>query len=276
MVQVVLPALVPDIPKVYDVYFNAFQNDQMGRIMLEILFPGVIDEDFKKAHAAGTLAYWHTCESQYTFKCVDTGTGEIIGMALGDVYLTERTEEERKNHGVPWLLGEQRERAEKILTPLWEVRERLFGGKRYICTSILMRSTFSTSAVGDVACQDKQFPTNKRHISLDCHVISIDPMHQGRKAGALLVQWGLDLGERSGLPVYFESSPSTVGLYTKLGFELLNEKVIHKAEVLGTDKDIEVPLMVKMPSLAGGMSFAEWKSKGYPEFGGSDIAPKLA
>lgn len=136
MVQVVLPALIPDIPKVYDVYFNAFQNDQMGKIMLEILFPGVIDEEFKKAHAAGTLAYWHTSGSQYTFKCVDTSTGEIIGMALGDVYLSERSEEERKNHGVPWLIGEQRERAEKILNPLWEVRERLFGGKRYICKSI--------------------------------------------------------------------------------------------------------------------------------------------
>lgn len=137
MGQVVLPALIPDIPKVYDVYFNAFQNDQMGKIMLEILFPGVIDDDFKKAHAAGTLAYWHTSASQYTFKCVDTSTGDIVGMALGDVYLTERNEEERRNQGVPWLLGEQRERAEKILNPLWEVRERLFGGKRYICTFIL-------------------------------------------------------------------------------------------------------------------------------------------
>lgn len=137
MVQVVLPALIPDIPKVYDVYFNAFQNDQMGKIMLEILFPGVIDDDFKKAHAAGTLAYWHASASQYTFKCVDTSTGDIIGMALGDVYLTERSEEERRNQGVPWLLGEQRDRAEKILNPLWEVRERLFGGRRYICTFIL-------------------------------------------------------------------------------------------------------------------------------------------
>lgn len=120
-----------------------------------------------------------------------------------------------------------------------------------------------------------ELPTNSTRLSSDCHVIGIDPRHQGRKAGALLVQWGLDLGERAGLPVYFESSPSTVGLYKKMGFELLDEKITHKAEVLGTEQDIEVPLMVKMPSLAGGMSFAEWKSKGYPELGGSDTAPKL-
>lgn len=69
------------------------------------------------------------------------------------------------------------------------------------------------------------------------------------------------------MPVYFESSPSTVGLYRKMGFELLPEKIVHKAEVLGTEQDITVPLMVKMPSIAGGLTFAQWRAAGYPEFG---------
>ena len=142
MGQAVLPALIVDIPRIYDIYFEAFKHDRMGQIMVEILFPGVIDEEFRKAHAAGTLSYWNTTTNQYTFKVVDTKSGEIIGMALGDVYLNERTPEERKNHGVPWLLGEQRERAEKILNPLWEMREKLFGGRRYICKSPI----FSRSA----------------------------------------------------------------------------------------------------------------------------------
>jgi hypothetical protein len=72
------------------------------------------------------------------------------------------------------------------------------------------------------------------------------------------------MGEKVGLPVYFESSPSTVKLYEKMGFERLKESVVHKAEVLGTDTDIEVPLMVKMPSSAGGLTFEEWRAKGYP------------
>ena len=101
---------------------------------------------------------------------------------------------------------------------------------------------------------------------LDCHVIAIDPKYQGRKAGALIVQWGINTGEQAGLPVYFESSPSTVGLYRKMGFELLQETIVHKAEVLGTEEDIVVPLMVKMPSAAGGMTFSEWREAGYPEF----------
>lgn len=90
----------------------------------------------------------------------------------------------------------------------------------------------------------------------------MDPKHQGRKAGALLVQWGIQMGELTGLPVYFESSPSTVKLYEKMGFKVLDEKIIHRAEDLGTDMDIEVPLMVKMPSSAGGMTFNEWRLQG--------------
>ncbi|KAM3502202.1 hypothetical protein MY11210_009140 [Beauveria gryllotalpidicola] len=120
MSQVVLPALIPDIPRIYQIYFDAFRADKMGALMLQVLFPVIVDQEFIKAHAAGTLSYWHLS---------------------------------------------------------------------------------------------------------DCHVIAIDPQRQGRKAGALIVQWGIDLGEQAGLPVYFESSLSTVGLYTKMGFEVLQEQI---------------------------------------------------
>lgn len=147
MTQVVLPALIPDIPRIYDVYFSAFKNDAMGSLMLNILFPGTIDDDFRKAHAAGTLSYWHVSNCQYTLKVVDTHSGEIIGMGLGDAYLRERTEVERANHGVPWLEGKQRERAEAILNPLWEMREALFGGRRYICKWPNFRATYIESTL---------------------------------------------------------------------------------------------------------------------------------
>ena len=56
MVHVVLPALVPDIPKVYDVYFSSFKNEAMGSIMLDVLFPGqdVDSEEFRKSHTEAT------------------------------------------------------------------------------------------------------------------------------------------------------------------------------------------------------------------------------
>lgn len=131
MVLVVLPALIPDIPRIYEIYFQAFDNDDMGRLMTEILFPSGVDTEFKKAHAAATLAYWHTSSSQFTFKCIDTETGEIVGMCLADVVV--KPEENRVNPGVEWLEGEQRARAERILTPLWEAREELLGNQPHIC-----------------------------------------------------------------------------------------------------------------------------------------------
>jgi hypothetical protein len=139
MVVAVLPALIPDIRRVYESYFAAFKGERMGEIMLKILFPGIDTEaaEFRDAHAKGTLEYWHTSDSQYTFKAVDMADGEILGMGLVDIFVRERSEEERKNHGVPWLEGEQRERAEKVLNPLHDMREQLFGGKPYICEFFL-------------------------------------------------------------------------------------------------------------------------------------------
>lgn len=130
----ILPALIPDIEKVYDVYFAAFKGDEMGAIMVDILFPnGTNNEEFRKAHTAGTLAWWHTCGVQYTYKCVDTETGEIIGMGLGDILIHGRTEEERMYQGASWLDGEHRVRADAVLRPLHEARERLFGGRPHMC-----------------------------------------------------------------------------------------------------------------------------------------------
>ena len=91
--------------------------------------------------------------------------------------------------------------------------------------------------------------------------MAVDPKHQGRKAGMALLQWGLDLADRTGLPLYLEASPSTAGMYDKAGFERLSETVVHKAELMGTETDIEVPLMVRMPACAGGMTFKEWLEK---------------
>ncbi|KAK5629194.1 hypothetical protein RRF57_004909 [Xylaria bambusicola] len=105
MVLIVLPALIPDIRRIYETYFSAFENDEMGSIIFKILFPQTIDEQFKEAHAVGTLQWWHGCDYQYTMKVVDTDTAEIIGMGLGDILVKPRTLKERENHGAPLAGG---------------------------------------------------------------------------------------------------------------------------------------------------------------------------
>ena len=76
------------------------------------------------------------------------------------------------------------------------------------------------------------------------------------------MQWGLDVAEGAGLPVYLESSKVASRLYQKLGFVQVGS-VTHEAELVGEESDVEVPLMVKMPSAAGGKSFDEWRDGGY-------------
>ncbi|KIW10759.1 hypothetical protein PV08_10058 [Exophiala spinifera] len=229
---VVAPALIPDIEKVYDCYFEAFKQEPMAAVMLDILFPGGVTEEFRKAHTQATLDWWHKSTTQYTWKVLDTEKDEIIGMILADGFVSERSKEERKYTGLPWLHGQELERAEAVIRPLWEMREKLWGGRPYIYV----------------------------------HAIAIMPEHQGLKAGMALMLWGVDLADRSDLPVYIEASPSTWTLYERVGFERINERLVHKKELLGTDEDIEVPLMVRMPAAANGMTFDEWRANGYPPF----------
>jgi hypothetical protein len=132
----VLPASIPDIRKVYDVYFAAFENEVITRI----LFPwNIEDEEFRKGHAAHTLDYWHKDTVQYTCKCIDTDTNEIVGMALWDVHWKER-EEPAVKPSVDWLQGTQKERAEGFIVPFWEKKEQVLGASRHVCESISLIS----------------------------------------------------------------------------------------------------------------------------------------
>ena len=62
------------------------------------------------------------------------------------------------------------------------------------------------------------------------------------------MQWAVELSERSGIPVYFESSPTTVKLYERVGMRCLKEEIVHKAADLGTKEDVTVPLVVYVPT----------------------------
>ncbi|KAI1330764.1 acyl-CoA N-acyltransferase [Xylariaceae sp. FL0255] len=226
MPLVVLPAQICDVEGVYDVYFAAFQNEPI----LDFLFPGGVD---RKAHTEGTIQWWNHDKNGYHVKCVDTETGKIVGMASWDIFW--RPEEENawpKPEGALWLEGKNREKADSVLKPLWDAHEKLFSKQRHV-----------------------YLPT-----------MAVYPNHQRRGAGRLLLQWGIDLAEKLGLPIYLESTVPGYPLYSSLGFErLTHTRVIHKAEVTGMPEDVDVPLMVKMPSQAKGASFKEWQEKGYPK-----------
>ncbi|PGH19364.1 hypothetical protein AJ80_04004 [Polytolypa hystricis UAMH7299] len=225
----VLPATLSDIPSIYDTYFAAFA----GEPILSILFPNqdVTSPSFRTAHSAHTAQYWQTLTVQHTLKCVDTVTGQIVGMATWDVYWREKTDEERKVPKAEWLEGKDRERAEEFLTGFWEAREKVLAGSKHVY----------------------------------CMVLATHPDHRRRGIGKLLMEWGTDIAERLNLPVYLEATYSGLPLYEKLGFQTLNEGVMLRKEITGWNEDVEAPLMAKMPGAAGEMGFEEWVKRGRPK-----------
>lgn len=233
MPYLVLPALIPDIRPIYDVYFSSFLASPSGALLLSILFPStdLTSADFRDAHEKGTLSWWHSCPTQYTFKCVDSATGDIVGMGLCDVFVRGQTEEERKVPECGWIAEgtDERKRADTVLGALWGARERVFGGGRYIYV----------------------------------HAFAVHPDHQGLGAGSALVQNIVDLGNSLNLPAYLESSPESEGIYAKKGFRRIPAdiaQVIHDKETLGTEEDVEVPLMAKLPEAVYRRQLAEKKS----------------
>ncbi|KAF2468424.1 uncharacterized protein BDR25DRAFT_372913 [Lindgomyces ingoldianus] len=107
---VALPALIPDIAAVYDVYFEAFRYTSILSALFSLATASDLTSsgsEFRKAHIAHTLSY---CE-----------TGSVMGMTLWDVYVHPNN---WKKEGVAWLEEKEKVRAERLPSPLWEARER--------------------------------------------------------------------------------------------------------------------------------------------------------
>jgi ribosomal protein S18 acetylase RimI-like enzyme len=160
--------------------------------------------------------YGKTSLTQYTLKCVDTETGQIVGMALWDIYITPS---DWKRGEISWLQGKERERAEAFVNPLWDARENLWLNERY----------------------------------LYCHVMAVHPDFQRKGVGELLFRFGMSTAQQTKLPIYIESSKEARRLYEKMGCKRLKERPAHKAKdltpetAIGTEDDQEVALFVWMP-----------------------------
>jgi ribosomal protein S18 acetylase RimI-like enzyme len=128
-------------------------------------------------------------------------------MALFDIYLTPS--DWRKGE-ISWLSGAERERAEALINPLWDAREKLWSNERYIYG----------------------------------HVIAVHPDHQRKGVGEKLIRWGMDVAKQCMLPIYIESSKEARRLYEKVGCRRMKETPVHKDE---NGEDQEIALYVWLP-----------------------------
>ncbi|KAI0506119.1 acyl-CoA N-acyltransferase [Xylaria bambusicola] len=74
--------------------------------------------------------------------------------------------------------------------------------------------------------------TGVKHVHL--RFLHVDPKHQRRGAGAMLVNWGVEEARKLGLPAFLESSPAGHSLYLRQGFRDIN---IHSIDFTKWGKD---------------------------------------
>jgi hypothetical protein len=132
MPYTVLPALLPEITPVYDVYFKAFDGEKI----MEFLYPGGVD---RQRHKHGTTLWWHHDTNGYTVKCVDSDTGAIVGMATWEIFWRPGSTWTKPLKGAEWLKGKDKEKADSVLVPLWEKREEIIGARPHLCKWTMRR-----------------------------------------------------------------------------------------------------------------------------------------
>jgi GNAT superfamily N-acetyltransferase len=78
------------------------------------------------------------------------------------------------------------------------------------------------SEIGELIAQSATFCPTEPHWYLG--LIAVDPFHRGKKLGTKLLEHGLALCDRDGVPAYLESTNAgNLTLYQRAGFELLAE-----------------------------------------------------
>ena len=125
MTLVVLPALDAELEPLYDVWLAAFK----GQPAVNVLFPEDAD---RKAQIELIRQSWG--DVGYPIKCVDTETGDIVGMATWEVFWRSSDDSGwKKPSCIPWLTAEDWNKAKEVVLPMWDVREKLFGKRRHVC-----------------------------------------------------------------------------------------------------------------------------------------------
>ncbi|RYP65019.1 hypothetical protein DL771_008516 [Monosporascus sp. 5C6A] len=125
MPLIVLPALEAELEPFYNVWFAAFK----GQAVVSVLFPGGAD---RKVQIQYIKQGWG--QVGHPIKCVDTDTGEIVGIAIWEILWRPGEENGwEKPDRIPWLSGEDWDKAKGVILPMWDMREKLFGKRRHVC-----------------------------------------------------------------------------------------------------------------------------------------------
>ena len=182
----VFPATEADVPRLMEIQFAAFADYPLDHLVNNT---GNNTPANRQAAGDRLLNHMRTTSYAHVCKCVETQGGVIVGSCIWDLYAKQRSEAEvAQDHD--------------MLSMAWE-RDEEKRKRAYAITGMVMEGR--RSAMG-----------NRPHGVL--MYMCVEPKHQRKGAGTLLVRWGLERCEELGIPAFLEASEDGVPMYDKLGY----------------------------------------------------------
>ncbi|KAL8698018.1 MAG: hypothetical protein Q9224_002048 [Gallowayella concinna] len=194
----------------------------------DAVYPGHDTPSGRKIGGDRLLATKHR-DSWTTFlKVTDTDTGEMIAQAKWSIF-DGVAPEDMELDGDYWEGDEEKEYARYMF---WE-----FLGPR--------RAAIKASG-GKLVCK-----FSRLSICVPSDTLTVDPKHQKRGAGRLLVKWGTAVADEMGVPAVLGASKYGIRLYESEGFEVMHHYVVElPAKWAGRDTQKAV-WMVRPPRQIG-------------------------
>lgn len=205
-----------DAPRAAQLEAAAYAPNPFNRI----LFPGPFPPEALDGRAQQMLHGLKTDARIKWLKIIDTdlpeGPEQMIAFAEWHIYHEKPQPTQPRTFGP----GCNKETCEMLFGGIAKQRQRIMGDKPYFCeSSILQRyeerdknshgkSTYLPVIIAQL------IETNIK----DLRFLHTEPKHQGRGAGGMLTEWGVQEARKQRMIAYLESSEAGHSLYKKCGF----------------------------------------------------------
>jgi len=179
------PCTDPDFHRLFTIISNSFSHDHA---YIDATFPSHATPTGTSIGAQRFLEMSRADPNTIFLKVVDTSTDTIVGVAKWNIY-KNTIPEEVELEGDYWESDEDKEYAQLLF------REFL-----------IPRRDWVRKMEGNL-------------VSLD--ILAVDPEHQYRGAGRMLVKWGTKIADELGFVAVVEASDQGRHLYEQEGFEVV-------------------------------------------------------
>ncbi|KAI4103515.1 MAG: hypothetical protein LQ339_004240 [Xanthoria mediterranea] len=179
-----------DMHRTFTILSSAFGHEHP---YIDAVFPSHATVAGREIGGERLRAIKHSDPNTTFLKITDTDTGEMIAQAKWNIYDGEVPEAVELD-GDFWAGEEEKEYA------------------RYLFREYLVPRR---AAIED---------SGGHLVSLD--ILTVDPKHQRRGAGRMLVEWGTAIADKMGVAAVVEASKYGMPLYQSAGFEFVHHHVI--------------------------------------------------